>query len=167
MLELKVHDGEQEVVLQFEHSLRSLSKWEQKHKKAFMSTRMKEHSEMIDYFQDMLLSGDPTNVYRLSPDQLDDLAKYINDPMTASSVPPDSDAKQGRPAVVTTELVYAWMTMLKINWDAQDWHYNRLIMLIQIINFEQKPQKKRTTSERIRDWREVQAYNKEHFGIEG
>lgn len=167
MLELKIHDGEHEVVLQFEHSLRSLSKWEQKHKKAFMSTRMKQHTEMIDYFQDMLLTGDRNDVFRLSPEQLDELAEYINDPMTASKVPPDDDAKRGRPEIVTSELVYAWMTMLKINWEAQDWHYNRLIMLIQIINFKQKPEKKRTTREALRDWREVQAYNKEKFGIEG
>lgn len=167
MLELKVHDGEQEVVLQFEHSLRSLSKWEQKYKKAFMSTRAKQHSEMIEYFQYMLLVGDPNDVLRLSPAQLDEIANYINDPMTASSVPPDLDAKGGPPEIVTTELVYAWMTMLKINWEAQDWHYNRLIMLIQIINFKQKPPKKRSTADRLREWREVQAYNKEKFGIEG
>lgn len=167
MLELKVRDGEREVVLQFEHSLRSLSKWEQKTKKPFMATPTKTSEDMIDYFQCMLLNPEDglDMVYRLSPEQLDDLTNYINDPMTASSVPPDDSKKV--PETVTSELVYYWMTALKINWEAQDWHFNRLMMLIQITNFKSQPEKKRSKADLYKQWRETQAKNKERFGIEG
>lgn len=167
MLELKVRDGEREVVLQFEHSLLSLSKWEQKHKKAFLSTPTKTHIDMIDYYQCMLLDGaDPNLVIRLSPEQLDEVSEYINDPMTASSVPSDGPQRPSNENV-TSELIYYWMTALKINWEAQYWHLNRLMMLIQITNYKQQPEKKRNVREQLRDWRATEARNKKLFGIEG
>jgi hypothetical protein len=164
VLELKVRDGEREVVLQFEHSLHSLSKWEAEHKKPFLSTTTKTATEMINYFQDMLLSGDPDLIIRLSPQQLDDLANYINETQTASSVPPD-DSKKGTPEIVTTELIYYWMVALKINWEAQHWHLSRLMMLINITNYKQQPEKKRSTRELLSDWKAIQAKNRERFGI--
>jgi hypothetical protein len=164
VLELKVRDGEREVVLQFEHSLHSLSKWEAEHKKPFLSTTTKTATEMINYFQDMLLSGDPDLIIRLSPQQLDYLANYINETQTASSVPPD-DSKKGTPEIVTTELIYYWMVALKINWEAQHWHLSRLMMLINITNYKQQPEKKRSTRELLSDWKAIQAKNRERFGI--
>ena len=49
MLELKVHDGETEVLLRFEHSLRSLSKWESKNKPTlfFKAHKKKNGVEVI------------------------------------------------------------------------------------------------------------------------
>lgn len=168
MLELKLLDGETEVVLQFEHSLLSLSKWESKHKKSFFGTPAKPNEEMIDYFWYMLLTpGHPPEIiYRLSPEQLDSLTKYINDPMTASSVPKEAG---GRPSgeTVTTELIYYWMTALKINWEAQHWHYNRLMMLIAITNFKQQPEKKQDKAGLYAKWREMNAKNKDKFGTNG
>ena len=167
MLELKVYDDETEVVLQFEHSLRSLSKWEEKNKKAFLATPMKNSVDMIDYFQDMLLTDvDPTIIYRLSPGQLDELSDYINESRTASSVPKDSSRK-GQPEVVTSELVYYWMTTLKINWEAQDWHLTRLMILIQITNYKSQPEKKTSTAEKLRNWYEMNERNKKIFGTDG
>lgn len=167
MLELKVRDGEREVVLQFEHSLLSLSKWESKTKKSFLATPMKTSTDMIDYFECMLLGHeDPNLVYRLSPEQLDDLAEYINNPRTASSVPEDPSNRQ-RPEIVTSELIYYWMTALKINWEAQHWHLSRLMMLIQITNYKSQPEKKRNPRDLYKTWRETNAKNKEFFGTNG
>lgn len=131
-----------------------------------MATPMKNSHEMIDYFQYMLLEGNSDNIYRLSPEQLDELSNYINDPASASSVP-DTDDRRPSNEVVTTELVYYWMTALKINWEAQYWHYNRLIMLIRITSYKQQPEKKRSRSEMLAHWKNVQARNKEKFGLEG
>lgn len=122
---------------------------------------------MVDYFQDMLLEGDPALVFRLSPEQLDTITKYINDPMTASSIPSSMDKKRSTPEIVTSELVYYWMTVLKINWEAQDWHFNRLMMLIQITNFKSQPESKRSKGQVLADWREMNARNKKLFGTKG
>lgn len=168
MLELKVQDGETTVVLQFEHSLLSLSKWEAKYKKSFFATPTKADEEMIDYFGYMLLTPGvpPEVIYRLSPEQLNSLREYINDPMSASSVPNEAPGRRSG-EIVTTELVYYWMTALKINWEAQHWHYNRLMMLIAITNFKQQPEKKQDKASMYAKWRELNAKNKERFGTSG
>lgn len=168
MLELKVLDGDREVLLKFEHSLLSLSKWESKHLIPFMSTHAKTSEQMMDYFQAMLLNPEVglELVYRLSPEQMDQLTTYISAPMTASSVPQEGP-KRPSMEVVTSELVYYWMTELKINWEAQYWHYNRLMMLIAITTYKRQPQKKRNPADMYKQWKELNARNKERFGTTG
>lgn len=167
VLELKVRDGETEVVLEFEHSLRSLSKWESKNKTPFLSSAMKSATEMIDYFQDMLLTKiEPSIVYRLSPEQLDDLKNYINSVQTASSVPKEPNSR-GTGEIVTSELIYYWMTALKINWEAQNWHLSRLMMLIEITGYKSKPEKERSKADMLRNWNELNERNKKLFNTEG
>lgn len=167
MLKLSVIDNNESVVLKFEHSLRSLSKWESKTKTSFLKTPSKTAHEMVDYFQCMLLEDqDPILVLRLSPDQLDQLANYVNESFTASSVPKDTDAK-GPVETVTSELIYYWMDELNIDWQAQDWHLSRLMVLIEITQYKRQPPKKRRTMDRLAEWREIDARNKARFGTKG
>lgn len=167
MLEFKVHDGENEVVLQFEHSLLSLSKWESKTKKAFLGTPTKTSAEMLDYYQAMLLSDHGEElVYRLSPGQLDEISEYINDTRTASSVPPDPENRRTG-EIVTSELIYYWMVALKIPFVTETWHLNRLMMLIQITSYKNQPEKKRSQAEMAAKWREANERNKQLLGTEG
>jgi hypothetical protein len=167
VLELKVRDGEHEVVLQFEHSLRSLSKWEQKYKKPWSATPMKTSHEMLDYFQFMLLNGeDPSLIYRLRPEQLDEIANYISDPMTASSVPQDPNARPNN-EIITAELVYCWMTQLRIDWQAQDWHFNTLMMLIAVVSYKQQPEKKQRRGDWLKKWNQQNAEIKDKYGTTG
>lgn len=167
MLELKVHDGETEHVLQFEHSLLSLSKWESKNKTPFLTSTAKDSEDMVEYFQDMLLNPiDPMIVFRLSPEQLERLNNYINDAPTASSVPKSMKSK-GSSEVVTSELIYYWMVALKINWQAETWHLSRLMMLIEITNYKSQPEKSRSKSEQLASWNEINEANKKRFGTDG
>lgn len=167
MLELAVATDEGTIKLQFEHSLRSLSKWESKYKKAFLASREKLPSEMIEYFQCMLVSDhDPSLIYALDPGQLDDLTDYINASLTASSVPQETKS-QYNDEVTTSELIYFWMTALKINWEAQDWHLSRLMMLIQITSYKQQPPKKRKPVEIMKDWASINERQKKLLGTSG
>lgn len=167
MLELKVHDGEREVVLQFEHSLLSLSKWEAKHKKPFLTNEQKPTNVLIDYYCDMLLTPDVDKniVYYLPPDQLKKLYDYMNDPQTASSVPQEGGVRSTE--IVTTELIYFWMNELNIDWRAEEWHINRLMMLIQIASYKRRPEEKRNLKQKYTDWRELNEQNKKKFGTKG
>jgi hypothetical protein len=167
VLELKVHDGSREVVLQFEHSLLSLSKWEAKHKKPFLASTQKRPSEMIDYFECMLLPpGDPAMVYILSPDQLDELSNYISDSQTASSVP--SEQSSGQRETITSELIYYWMVALKIPFQpTETWHLNRLMMLVQITYVKSTPPKKKSKSELMADFIRRNEANKKRFNTKG
>lgn len=167
MLELEVENEGKIIKLEFEHSLRSLSKWESKTKIPFMADREKTPSEMIDYYQCMLTTEvDPDFVYLLSPVQMDDLTNYINESQTASSVPQDGPP-QYNSEITTSELVYFWMTALKINWEAQDWHFSRLMMLIQITSYKQQPPKKRNPREVITDMRRENERRKKMLNTSG
>lgn len=169
MLELKAYDGDTEVVLQFEHSLLSLSKWESKSKTPFLATPVKTAEVLLDYFEDMLLTpGTPPGIiYRLSPEQLKELTEYINDPMSASSVPQEGPNRR-TPEITTSELIYYWMTALKIPFNpAETWHLNRLMMLIQIANYKNQPEKKRRPGQVLNDWREQNARLKKDYGTNG
>jgi hypothetical protein len=168
MIEFEVQTEDGSVKLQFEHSLRSVSKWESKTKKAFLGSTEKLPSEMITYFQCMLLAPevDPNLVYGLEPEQLDELTNYINSNLTASSVPQETQS-QHNPEVTTSELIYFWMTGLKINWEAQDWHLSRLMMLIQITSYKQQPPKKRRPTEVMSDWRKENERRKKLFNSSG
>jgi hypothetical protein len=168
VLEFKVLDGEDdEVVLQFEHSLLSLSKWEARTKRPFLSPRPMTPMELIDYFGDMLVSPDvdPALVYALKPQHMEALSDYIKDTRTASSVP-SSGKPPHNPETITSELIYYWLTALKIPYrPVETWHLNRLMMLVQITNFKNTPPKKRSEKEIMTDWAAQNKRQKEILGI--
>lgn len=168
MLELKVTQNDKGVTLKFEHSLLSISKWEAKYKKAFLGTTQKTPIEMIEYYEEMLVS--PANrelVYLLEPDQLEELTNYVNSQRTASSVP-DLD---GRPSpfreIVTSELIYYWMVALNIPFEAEKWHLSRLMMLIRITNFKQTPPEKQNKAQMMAKMREINEQRKAQYNTTG
>ena len=170
MLELTVHHFDQDVVLRFEHSLLSLSKWESKYKKAFMTKVQKSNSELLDYFQMMLLSpeDDPDLVLLLSTEQMDELVEYMNTPQTASSVPEDGQRKIDD-ETVTSELMYFWLTALRIPFQpTETWHLSRLTMLVQITGYKQQPEKKkRFTRRTAQSWVQENERRKKMLGTSG
>lgn len=124
-----------EQTLRLEHSLVSLSKWESKWHKPFITKEDKTVEETIDYIRCMTITQnvDP-NVYRVIPgDIIQKIYAYIEDPMTATTI---NDRKKpgGRAEVMTSELIYYWMTALQIPFECQKWHLNRLLMLIKVCN---------------------------------
>lgn len=168
MFELKVHDEDREVVLVFEHSLLALSKWEGKTKKAFLTNAVKSNEELIDYFQDMLVSpeGAQDLVYVLDPEQLDSLTNYMNSSQTASTVP--QEPIKYNPEVTTSELIYYWLVGLKIPFHpVETWHISRLMMLVQITSFKQQPPKKQKNAEIMSKWREINEERKKKYHTEG
>lgn len=125
-----------------EHSLISLSKWESKWHKPFMTKAHKSREETIDYIRCMTLTQnvDPAVYESLSSANLKTIYTYIDDPMTASTLP--KSAEQGKQETITSELIYYWMVALQIPFECQKWHLNRLLMLIQVCNFKNSPPKK-------------------------
>ena len=72
--------------LQLEHSLVSLSKWESKWKKIFLSEKEKTYEETLDYVKCMTLTQnvDPEVYHNLTQENIDAINKYIDDKMTAT-----------------------------------------------------------------------------------
>lgn len=133
----------QKSVLYLEHSLISVSKWESKFKKSFLSSKEFSREETLEYVRCMTLNNVKEEVYeRITDDILKNIFDYIQDPMTASSV---RDNKKGSSReTITSELIYYWMISLNIPKECEKWHLNRLLMLVRICNFKNTPPKKRS-----------------------
>ena len=133
-----------EQTLQLEHSLVSLSKWESKWCKSFISYREeKTREETIDYIKCMTITQnvDPSVYTYLTQDNINKVLEYINAPMTATFFSDDKTGKTNREPI-TSELIYYWMVSLQIPFKCEKWHLNRLITLIRVCNLKNQPPKK-------------------------
>ena len=137
-----------EQTLQLEHSLVSLSKWESKWCKSFLSRQDKTYEETIDYIKCMTLTRNvESEVYeRLTSDNITQINEYIGAPMTATVFSEDVIGKNNR-EVVTSELIYYWMIAQNIPVEFEKWHLNRLLTLIRVCNIKNSPPKKRRKRE--------------------
>lgn len=129
--------------LTLEHSLLSLSKWEMKWHKAYLSKEPKTEEQNLDYIRCMCLTepNDPNVFYALTTQNVKDIAAYISDPMTATTF--NKQDKRPSREIITNELIYFWMTSFNIPFDpCQKWHLNRLMTLIEVASIKNQPSKK-------------------------
>ena len=132
--------------LQLEHSLVSLSKWESKWKKSFISSKNISNEEMFDYIKCMTLTKnvDPMVYDHLTQSNIKAVKSYIEDPMTATTFAKENAGSKNRD-IITSELIYYWMIASNIPFDpCQKWHLNRLIALIRVCSIKNAPPKKRS-----------------------
>lgn len=137
-----------DTLLQLEHSLIAISKWEMKWHKSFISNT-KNNVEILDYIKCMTLNDVDDTVYkRLTIENITDIKKYIDDPMTAIIFPENNNNKGTRNRdTITNELIYYWMISFNIPVEFQHWHINRLLTLIKIFDIKNSPSKKMSKQE--------------------
>lgn len=154
-------------VLELEHSLASLSKWEAKFEKAFLGKQEKSVEEVIEYIRIMVQTPDvPEEVFgHFSPENMSAINDYINAKMTATTI----NEVPGRSSqeVITAELIYYWMIALNVPFECQHWHLNKLIMLIRVCNVKNKPPRKMSKGEAMRRQRETNAMRRASLGTRG
>lgn len=130
--------------LVLEHSLISISKWESKWHVPFLNDKIKKTPEMVaHYIECMVVSPkepDPNFVNLLTKKQSDDIQKYIQDPMSATTF--TIRKKSRNREVITSELIYYWMFGNQIPKECEKWHLNRLMNLIQIFGIKNDPKGK-------------------------
>lgn len=135
--------------VELEHSLYSISLWEAKYKKPFLTEEVKSDIEMFDYIVMMVVK--PENITAkdllgLTPENVTEIRKYIDEKRTATTIPKQHKGKPSR-EIITSELVYCWMCLQQIPWEAQYWHISRLLMLIDVVSIKNQPPKKQNMSE--------------------
>lgn len=157
-----------EVTLELEHSLLSLSKWESKHHKAFLTKKEKTAEEHLDYIKCMTLTEDvPDEVYaRLTQENVDQIVAYIEDPMSATYY--FDDKKQtGSRDVMTAEYIYYCMFANGIPLDFENRHLNKLIAIIKMCGLKNSPPKKMSKSDIANRHRQINAANRAKYHTKG
>lgn len=136
--------------LQLEHSLVSLSKWEGKHKKPFLSKTPMTRAETVDYIRCMTLTQnvDPNVYLSLTADNLRQVKAYIDESMTATTFARDRTSSSRER--VTAEVIYYWMITNNIPFECQKWHLSRLLTLINVCFAKNGPKRKMSQAEIIR-----------------
>ena len=131
------------VSLDLEHSLVSISKWESKWHKSFLSTKDLSDEETLDYIKCMVLTPNVSpEVYgHLSEENIQQIRDYIANPMTATTFREDKSGPASREKT-TSELIYFWMITWNIPVEFENWHLNRLITLIRVCNIKNQQPKK-------------------------
>lgn len=154
--------------LQLEHSLISLSKWESKWCKPFLTKEEKTYEETLDYIKCMTLTQNvkPEVYEHLTRDNVREINEYIEAPMTATKFNEDRIGRHNR-EIVTSELIYYWMIALQIPPEYQKWHLNRLLTLIRVCNIKNSPVKKMSKSDIMRRNAEINAARRKQLNSKG
>lgn len=156
-----------EATLQLEHSLVSLSKWESKWHKPFLSSKDKTDEEILDYIRCMSVTQNvnPDVFKRLSRNNIEQIVEYINAPMTATTFSDRDGPKKSE--IITAEIVYYWMISLNVPFECQKWHLNRLLTLIKVCSIKNTPPKKMSRREILSRNHALNASRRKALGSKG
>lgn len=149
------------------HSLVSISKWESKWHKPFLSSDL-QPIEILDYIKCMTITPNvDDSVYEyLTQENIDQIRDYINDPMTATTFSGNGGGKRNR-EIVTSELIYYWMIALNIPQEYEKWHLNRLLTLVRVCNVKNTPPKKRSKKDTMSYYAELNRARRQQLNSKG
>ena len=144
------------VVIKLEHSLVSLSKWESRFEKPFLSEDSKTTEELAGYVECMILDTDEPEkfVSMLTQEHVDRIQTYIDSKQTATwfNEKPSAPNRQ----VITNEVIYYWLFSAGLDISCQHWHLNRLFTQLRVHSAHNEKannggKKKRLTSDDARN----------------
>lgn len=169
--EFYIVPGNDEYVIEFEHSLCSLAKWESKWCLPFLSKNTQSQlteEQSIDYVRCMSLTPNvPDYVYDNIPKNVfDKIMEYINFPSTATVLPKINNPVRSS-EIVTSELIYYWMIALTIPTDYDKWHLNRLMTLIELCNRKNNPKGQMSKKNLARQYAEMNAARRKRYNTRG
>lgn len=154
--------------LRLEHSLIAVSKWEARWHRSFISGGKKSRAELLDYIRCMRLDGkaDEDILRNLTNSNINDIVKYIEEPMTATVLRADNGGGQSGDKI-TSELIYYWMISFGIPFECQYWHLNRLMTLIRLCGAKSRRSGTRKRNDMLRSNAALNAARKAKYGTRG
>ncbi len=154
--------------LQLEHSLVSISKWEAKWKKPFLSRESKTREETLDYIRFMTITQNvnPLLYTLISDQQIQQINAYIDDARSATTIS-KIEGKGGTNKIITSEEIYYYLVAYQIPFKVETWHFNRMMTLIRICDERNKPKKKMKRSDVARRYRTLNAARRARSGSRG
>ena len=153
--------------LELEHSLVSLSEWEARFEKPFLSNEKKSVEETYGYIQCMSKEPVAMEVLAcLTDGNVKDINKYIESKHSATWFKEIPGGPRSR-EIVTAEIIYHWMFALSIQLEAENWHLNRLFTLIKVVNEKNKPPKKMSRASQLAEQRKLNAQRRAASGGRG
>ena len=160
-----------ETTIRIEHSLVSISKWEEKWHKAFLGKKEKTNEEIVDYIRCMTLTQNVNPVvYEAMPQSvIDEAIAYMEDSHSATTLMEQKGGKKNKDTP-TSELIYYWMIESEIPFTCEKWHLNRLLNLIKICGVKRAAssgKKTRSSEEIAKDYARINAANKAKFKTRG
>lgn len=165
------------------HSLKSLTAWESIHKVSFLEkfgTDEISDKAMIDYIALMVI--EPINFwdyYEEHPEVMSGLTRqdviniksYIQDPDTATTFNDKNIKSMGvksrKKEIVTSEIIYYWMTVLGIPFECENWNLNRLLTLVRVCSLKNAPSKKMSRRDTIASNKSLNAMRRAQLGSKG
>lgn len=157
------------LTVKLEHSLISIAKWEAYWEKPYLKTPgiTKGIYGLVEerYYIKCMIIGEVPNYI---PDVLlqnygNKIREYISKPHSATTIFRRGPQPQSR-QVVTTELIYYWMIKFGIPLECQRWHFNRLLMLIDVCNVKEQAASKNGKLSGLESARYRHALNKARRG---
>lgn len=134
--------------VRLEHSLVSLSKWEQKFEKPLLREDNKTSEETLWYIRAMSLDENVPEEWwdAVTDDDVREVNEYIGKKMTATWFAETAKPKNSS-SIYTNELIYYLMIAHNIPIACETWHLNRLLTLIRVCDEKNSPPKKMSQAE--------------------
>lgn len=154
-------------VLELEHSLYSIAKWESKWKKPFLNDKEKTMEETKDYIRCMTLNNPDSVIYDyLGNSHILEIQKYIEESQTATWF---SEYKKSPPSreIITAEIIYYWMISQGIPMECQYWHFSRLTTLLRVFSIKNTPKEKMSKKQTAANYRALNAARRKQLGSNG
>ena len=187
---------QEDTILLLENSLHAIAEWEKKFKKPwFPDQRASQYAkkqeqeqrtqeESIYFIKCMIVyvnkekvldisEIDDNLIYGLGEENIEKIYDYLKDSQTALSSIPETkpDKKNKGPQVrMTSERVYAWLAEQQIPFETEYWNINRLMNVIQVVNYDNTPddkKKRQKPFEVAQDYAKINEERLKRLGTKG
>lgn len=157
---------EQDITLSLEHSLVSLSKWESKWHKPFLSPEEKTQEQTLDYVRCMILNEDVNDeiIYAFTTTDMKKIETYIATDQTATTFPKETSKEPRSNELMTSELIYYYLASMQCPFiPTENWHLSRVLTLIRVASFKNKGEKKLNKTEALAQCESIRERNMRLF----